>query len=205
MYAQSTFKVLTDSCVGGSQNWEGALTRLFRVCRELAASMNADIRVGLLPKRFCARSNVFKHAAFGDLSQDLRSLMENYPLDVQSPFEGVPTICGGIWEASELCEGDSTDALLKLRFQAGTLELPMHSHDHSDRVVLVAEGAGIFEVAADGQSKHRVISTEVEAGDALVFSRGTVHSFKAPSTDLVLLSYHSPFIALEDHRHYTVD
>ena len=203
MYAQATFEVLTDSS-DTSPNWEGALLRLLRVCRELAASMNIDIRAGLLPKRFCARSNVVKHAAFNDVSADLQSLMEAYPLDLQSPFEGVPTISGGIWRASALCDDNATDALLKLRFPAGTVDLPMHCHEHSDRVIFVAEGAGIFDVASDGQSTDRVISTEVAAGDALVFARGTVHTFKVPSTDLVLLSYHSPFIALDDARQYTV-
>lgn len=203
MHAQSTFEILTDSGAA-SPNWEGALIRLLRVCRELVTSMNVDIRAGLLPRRFCARSNVVKHAALHAVREDLQALMEAYPLDLQSPFEGVPTIFGGIWKASALCEDKATDALLKLRFLAGTMDLPMHCHEHSDRVILVAEGAGIFDVASDGQSTDRVISTEVAAGDALVFARGTVHTFKVPSRDLVLLSYHSPFIALDDTRQYTV-
>jgi len=166
--------------------------------------MNADIRAGMLPPQFCARSNLFRHAAFRELRQDVQSVMECYPLDVRSPFEGVSTIFGGIWNGSKLCDSRATDALLKLRFQAGTTDLPIHSHDHSDRVIFVARGAGIFEFASDGQSPQQMGSIEVGPGDTLIFPRGTVYTFKVPAEDLWLLSYHSPFIALDDSRQFTI-
>ncbi len=164
--------------------------------------MNADIQAGILPNQFCARSNTAGDPAFAEIVEDLRAVMENYPLDLQCPFEGVPTIYGGIWKASE--SEDSRDALLKLRFQVGTMDLPLHSHEHSDRVIFVVEGSGTFTVAANGRSTEQLNPIEVNKGDALVFARGTVHTFEVPSTELVLLSYHSPFFPLEDPRQYTV-
>lgn len=167
-------------------------------------SMNTDVRAGILPERYCARSNVVSHQEFGDLSDDLRSLIDKYPLALESPFEGVSTISGGVWRASDFCDTSAEDALLKLSFRAGTVDLPMHSHDFSDRVILVAGGTGVFESRSDASGHSEVVSTEIRPGDALVFARGTVHTFKVPSTDLVLLSYHSPFIPLTDPRQYTV-
>ena len=203
MNLQSTFEVLTGAETTDRQIWQGALARVLGFCRDLSESMNADVRAGLLPEKFCARSNIFKHVEFGDLSDDLRSLADHYPLTLESPFEGVSTISGGVWRASDFCETNATDALLKLCFLAGTVDLPMHSHDYSDRVILVAKGAGVFESQSGASDRHEIVSTEIKAGDALVFARGTVHTFKVPSTELVLMSYHSPFIPLADPRQYT--
>lgn len=47
-------------------------------------------------------------------------------------------------------------------------------------------------------------SVVVEAGDAVLFTRGVVHTFTAPLNDLMLLSYHSPFFEFDDTRQYTV-
>lgn len=204
MHSQSTFELLTNSETTDRRIWQGALTRLFQTCRTLMESMNADVQAGLLPETFCARSNVFDHVEFGNLGDDLRSLTDHYPLALESPFEGVATISGGIWQASDFCEANADDALLKLCFLAGTVDLPMHSHNYSDRVILVAEGTGVFESQSSAQDGQEVVSTELKLGDALVFARGTVHTFKVPSTNLVLLSYHSPFIPLADPRQYTV-
>ena len=203
MQLQATFETLNCSEPAGSRIWHGALVRLFRICRELVTSMNADIRAGLLPAGFCARSNILSHPEFGGLNEDVRFLLDHYPIEVESPFEGVETISGGVWHASRFCEEDAVDALLKLRFLAGTTNLPMHTHDHSDRVILVAAGSGFFELQSES-SRCEVISTEVKAGDALVFARGSAPAFNVPSTDLVLLSYHSPFIPLTDPRQFTI-
>lgn len=201
MYPESTFQSLN-----GSQRivWHGALSRLFRSCRMLVESLNADIRAGVLPEKFCARSNFLDSHDFSGIRDDLGVLIERYPLAVQSPFEGVSTISGGIWLASDYVDAHATDALLKLQFLAGTTDLPVHSHDHSDRVILVAGGAGIFELQTNDPKRPEVISTDIRMGDAIVFASGTAHTFKVPSTDLVLLSYHSPFIPLDDPRQYTI-
>jgi len=201
MHPESTFESLDDS---RHVVWQGALTRLFRCCRGLVESLNADIRAGILPEKFCARSNLLATAEFHDMRNDLELLIERYPLVVESPFEGVSTISGGIWRASDYVESNATDALLKLQFLAGTVDLPLHSHDHSDRLILVANGTGIFELQSSDPERPEVFSTDLKVGDAIVFARGTAHTFKVPSTDLVLLSYHSPFIPLDDPRQYTV-
>jgi hypothetical protein len=42
------------------------------------------------------------------------------------------------------------------------------------------------------------------AGDAVLFTRGVVHTFTAPLDDLTLLSYHAPFFEFDDTRQFTI-
>lgn len=179
----------------------GALRRVFTLCRELVESIRSDIRAGLLPATFCAHSSNYEHPQFVDMQRDLRALIWNYPLELKSPFEQVESISGGIWRASEICGGD--DALLKLTFQPGTTDLPLHSHDFSDRVVFVAEGSGTFEFVNESLGSD-LTTLEVGYGDALIFAKGTVHSFRTATSNLTLISYHSPFIDLDSPRQYSV-
>ena len=200
MVAQATFEILSgDDHLRSSR--PGSLVRMLRVCRDLAQSLNMDIRAGALPPRFCAKSSEYRHPVFGDVSDDVGALMHDYPLDLQSPFEGVAAIHGGIWKASDLCGGN--DALLKLRFDRGTVDLPLHSHDHSDRVIFVADGSGVFECVAESEFAEPT-AVPIGRGDMLLFTRGTVHRFETESSELVLLSYHFPFIELDDPKQYTV-
>ncbi len=123
--------------------------------------------------------------------------MQDYPLSLESPFEEVATISGGLWRADKICGGE--DALLKLCFQAGTIDLPLHSHDYSDRVVFVVEGSGTFEFVSNADATQVI---EISTGDLLMFPRTTVHSFRTPKSGLQLISYHSPFIELNDSRQW---
>ncbi|WP_259631762.1 cupin domain-containing protein [Stieleria sedimenti] len=163
--------------------------------------MSADIRAGRFPDGICAHCRDYRHPELGDLRPQVRSLYDEYPLKMESPFEEVENISGGVWRASEILGGD--DALLRLHFQKRTLDLPLHSHDYSDRVIFVTEGRGEFEYFADSRERE-LNSIEVETGDVLVFSRGTVHSFRTSEDDLQLLSYHSPYIELSHHRQFTL-
>ena len=197
------FETLTTPDAGGSPVWQGALTRLFQVSRSLVNSMNADIHAGLLPAGFCARSNVATHPELAGLESVIRAIIDHYPLEVEAPFEGVETIAGGVWPGARFCEEAAADALLRLQFRAGTVDLPLHSHDHSDRVIFVAEGSGCFELRP-GVRHQDVRSISIETGDVLVFARGATHTFRVPDSELVLLSFHSPFIPLSDDRQFTI-
>lgn len=177
------------------------MNTIFCVCREIAASVSADVRAGRFPNGICAHCRNYRHPEVGDLGPQVRALHEEYPLEMESPFEEVDNISGGVWRASEILGGD--DALLRLHFQKQTLNLPLHSHDHSDRVIFVAQGCGVFEHLFDSEGRQRH-SIEIDAGDALVFSRGTIHSFRTFESDLHLLSYHSPYVDLSDERQYSL-
>ncbi len=129
------------------------------------------------------------------------------PIELRSPFEDCPTIAGGLWAANQVFETPREDGLAKLRFAAGTNDLPAHVHEHSDRCLYVLEGEGLFHASPcdwrvfDGTG---IESVPVRAGDVVVFNRGVLHTFSAPLRELVLVSYHSPALAFDDPRQFTV-
>ncbi len=127
--------------------------------------------------------------------------LADFPCDLRSPFESCDMIAGGIIERCD------DDALLKLRFAAGTVDLAVHAHEHSRRVLMAIEGSGFFHVSAETLSTfsgRRVHSVAVRPGDVLAFDRNLMHTFSAPTEALTLLSFHAPFIPLDDGRQYTM-
>ncbi len=129
------------------------------------------------------------------------------PIELRSPFEDCEAIAGGLWTAEEVFGARREDGLAKLRFAAGTIDLPAHVHEHSDRCLYVLEGEGSFHAspcdwrAFDGTGME---SVPVRAGDVVVFNRGVLHTFSASQRELVLVSYHSPALALDDPNQYTL-
>lgn len=129
------------------------------------------------------------------------------PIELRSPFEDCETIAGGLWTAEEVFGLRREDGLAKLRFAAGTNDLPAHVHEYSDRCLYVLEGEGRFHASPcdwrtfDGTG---IDSVPVRAGDVVVFNRGVLHTFSAPCRDLVLVSYHSPVLPFDDARQFTL-
>ena len=99
-------------------------------------------------------------------------------------------------------QGD--DGLVHLRFAAGTEDLPLHVHEFSDRLLVVTSGVGLFHYLSDAEKVRELRSVAVEAGNAVLFTRGVVHTFTAPLGDLTLLSYHAPFFEFDDTRQFTI-
>jgi len=80
----------------------------------------------------------------------------------------------------------------------------LHVHEFSDRLLVVTSGLSLFHYLADAGKSRELRSVVVEAGDAVLFTRGVVHTFTAPLGDLTLLSYHAPFFEFDDARQFTV-
>ena len=127
-------------------------------------------------------------------------LLESHPICIDAGFEGNPGVEGGAWRPSD--GGD--DGLVHLRFARGTENLPLHVHEFSDRLLVVTSGRGIFHYLPDAGTAPEPQSVVVKAGDAVLFTRGVVHTFTAPICDLKLLSYHAPFFEFDDTRQFTV-
>lgn len=127
-------------------------------------------------------------------------LRESHPIRVEAGFEGNPAVEGGAWRPGD--GGD--DGLVHLRFAAGAEDLPLHIHEFSDRLLVITSGIGLFHYLPDAERTRELRSVVVEAGDAVLFSRGVLHTFTAPLNDLTLLSYHSPFLELDDPRQFTI-
>jgi len=127
-------------------------------------------------------------------------LLESHPIRVDAGFEGNPGVEGGAWRPSD----GRDDGLVHLRFTAGTEDLPLHVHEFSGRLLVVTSGIGLFHFLPDSEKTRELRSRVVEAGDAVLFTSGVVHTFAAPLNDLTLLSYHAPFFELDDPRQFTI-
>jgi len=128
------------------------------------------------------------------------ALRETHPIRVESGFEGNAGVEGGAWRPNH----GSDDGLVHLRFAAGTEDLPLHVHEFSDRLLVVTSGIGLFHYLPEANSTRELRSVVVEAGDAVLFTRGVVHTFTAPLDDLTLLSYHAPFFEFDDTRQFAI-
>lgn len=125
-----------------------------------------------------------------------------YPVNIQAPFEGSQFIAGGVWAGSEL-----DDALVPLQFSPGCNDLPPHTHRYSDRLIVILAGQGkmYYSRSASSQfSENDFEAREISTGDVIVFMRGTIHTFTTDHSALQMLSYHAPFIPLEDSKQYEV-
>lgn len=129
------------------------------------------------------------------------------PISIEAPFEGSARVAGGVWDTRAWTGIARADALVRLEFAAGALDLPMHAHPESDRLLLVIGGRGYFHVTPqplEGFDGTRVRTIPVRDRDAVLFRGGVVHTFSADSEPLTLLSYHAPFIPLESTRQYAL-
>ena len=171
--------------------WEGALYDLLQTCRHLAKKLQYEILTKGLAQPICLT---------GSLRDEQRTSLETidteYPLELKSPFENIESVAGGIWPSAD----GKDDALLKLRFASGTKNLPVHSHDFSNRVIIALSGSGTYHY----RSESNLNAIEVKPGRVLAFSQGLEHTFRTDADDLLLLSYHTPFIPLDDPRQYRI-
>lgn len=168
--------------------WFGVMRAAIRC--SLAASGAVVVRFG----RLARTSNLVTAKALHDEIRDL------HPIRVDAGFEGNAGVEGGAWRPSDGCD----DGLVHLRFANGTENLPLHVHEFSDRLIVVTSGLGLFHYLPDTGKSRELRSVVVEAGDAVLFTRGVIHTFTAPLSDLTLLSYHSPFIELDDSLQFTI-
>jgi hypothetical protein len=141
--------------------------------------------------------------SFGSLVDAVRTL----PLRWACPFEGSHNVSGATVSGADLLGPGRTDGFLFLRFAPGTQDLPLHVHPSSDRFIFAIGGRGFFHLAPDpldAIDPSRVNHMPVRDRDALMFHRGAVHTFSTAGHELLLLSYHQPFVSLDDPAQYAV-
>lgn len=202
--APSDLQVLSSLQKTRHPAWTGALARFIEQARSVLRYVAADQASGRLEERSFLAGRADQ---VGIRRRDMEDILSNYPLELISPFEETASIAGGLWSGRSLFGQAYEDALAKLQFSAGTLDLPMHTHDHSDRFIVVARGSGHFWWSDDCLSSfsgRSIESRPVRPGDVLIFTRGLLHTFSAPDEELLLLSFHSPEIAFTDSRQYTL-
>lgn len=184
-----------------------ALLSLFQFCREVVSALHGRIAARDLPDLVALSGRIRgtgPGVSFGNLVTEAE---RTHPLIVHSPFEGEDCVSGAVWDAKDLIDDRGTDGIVKLRFEAGATTLPMHTHEGSARFIIVLEGRGFYHASDEPLDRFtgtQVRTIAVRERDAVLFTGGVVHTFSAFDSPLVLLSYHSPFIPLDDPRQYTL-
>lgn len=142
--------------------------------------------------------------SFGHL---IDTLEQNISRTWECPFEGSQNVSGASMLAADVLGEARTDGFLFLRFAPHTRDLPLHIHPASDRFIYVIGGRGFFHLSPGGLYDcviDRIRHVPARDRDAFMFRRGVVHTFSTAEHPLLLLSYHRPFIALDDDSQYTV-
>lgn len=140
-------------------------------------------------------------------SKLIQTLRETFPIPLQAPFEDSPNVAGAVLSPRALLGLARTDAALLLRFGPNATDLPMHAHQHSDRLLYIVGGRGFFHVTPESVvdfSGEKTRSFAVRERDIVLFRAGTVHTFSTAREPLELLSYHAPFVSLNDPRQYVI-
>ena len=187
--------------------WSGALAEVFEIGQKMMRRVRTDMRSGRLASPAFLFGPCGQRTVASELDALMRRVDVEYDIELVAPFEETESIAGALWSGRDLLGEEHEDGLAKLRFAAGTLDLPLHAHEHSDRFIAVRSGRGIFWWSDESLSTFggmNVHSVPVNSGDVLVFTRGLLHTFSAPDESLLLLSYHSPEIPFDDPRQYTI-
>ncbi|MBL0869737.1 MAG: cupin domain-containing protein [Phycisphaerales bacterium] len=177
------------------------LAGLVHMAEAAAASMQKTAcgqPVALLGRLRGTGRGVSSSALFDALERD-------HPRELATPFEGSELVSGAVWIASELLGKRCETGVAKLRWAAGARDLPMHVHDHSDRLIIVRSGRGYFhvtDVPIESFTGTRVRSIPARERDVFLFSRGVVHTFSTEQEPMVLLSCQLPFLPFDDTRQY---
>lgn len=141
----------------------------------------------------------------------LRAFMDEveseHPICPEAPFEGTERIAGAAWLAAEHLREAADDGVAKLCFAPGTDDLPLHTHEQSERFIFCLAGRGRFHYShetlrAFGGSDVRY--ADIRAGSFVLFSRDVLHTFSASERGMVLVSYQSPSVPFDDPDQYTL-
>ncbi|MBE02063.1 MAG: hypothetical protein CL958_03070 [Euryarchaeota archaeon] len=164
-----------------------------------------EIRRGCPDRRVAAMGTV-RGTGPGVSFAELAGILErDHPVELRYPFEGSEHVGGAAWLGSELLGKTETAGVAKLHWKAGGNDLPMHTHETSDRLIVVLEGRGFFHCSDktverfDGSDVRTVAARE---RDVFVFTRGVVHTFSTADSGMTLLSCHLPYLPLDDPAQY---
>jgi mannose-6-phosphate isomerase-like protein (cupin superfamily) len=162
---------------------------------------------GLLPARTALVTRVRGTGPGVSFGSVVAAVEAGFSLQWTCPFEGSINVSGAALPIGAALGESRDDGFLFLRFAPGTVDLPLHIHPESDRFIFVIGGRGFFHVTdepLDAAPSSEVCHSPARDRDALMFRRGVVHTFSTAEHPLSLLSYHRPFVPLDEPNQYTV-
>ena len=158
--------------------------------------------------RFAATGRIRGTGPGVSFSSAVAALERTWPVELQFPFEGSARVGGAAWPACELLGPEEDGAAVKLRWEPGANDLPMHTHTTSDRFIVVLEGRGYYHVSEQSVEAFEgsdVLTIAARPMDVFAFTRDVVHTFSTgPDEGMTLLSVHLPFVPLDDPRQYAL-
>lgn len=128
-----------------------------------------------------------------------------FPKELKAPFEGCDDIAGAVFPCSE--GGPKDAALIRHRFSVSAVDLPIHIHPLSDRLLIITHGNGFMHYSNDSFEGFdgSAVLKPLRAGSVICFTRGQLHTFSAALvSEMPMLSLHYPFVELEDERQWTL-
>lgn len=140
-------------------------------------------------------------------SDRINTIEQAFPLRLRFPFEGSPRVGGAVWNTRDLLGPDHADSVAKLRWKPGASDLPMHTHRHSDRFIVVLKGRGFFHHTDQGCGDFdgsRVSTIAARERDVFIFTRGTVHTFSTDRHAMTLISCQLPYLPFDHQDQYTL-
>lgn len=189
----------------GNPDGPSVLRALLGLARR--ASSGVPARLGCDPDRFAATGRIRGTGPGVSFGAAVAALETAWPLTLRSPFEGSDRVGGAAWVARDLIDPNDNGAVVKLHWEAGADDLPMHVHIGSSRLLIVVGGRGFFHVSDrtvetfDGSDVRTIAARR---NDVFLFTPGVVHTFSTAEEPMTLLSCHLPYIPLDDPGQYTL-
>jgi mannose-6-phosphate isomerase-like protein (cupin superfamily) len=124
---------------------------------------------------------------------------------MRSPFEGTERVAGGVH--SPVIGYGLEYAVARLRWSPGADDLPLHTHELSDRVIVVLNGRGFFHWSTETLENFSggvVQTVAARERDVFVFRQGLLHTFSTADSPMELVSCQLPFLPFDDERQYSL-
>lgn len=98
-----------------------------------------------------------------------------------------------LWTVRDLLGFESQDVVARVIIHASAKRELFHTHEHSDRLVLLTKGSGELHVCPD-EAKHFTL----HPGDVVFLARGAAHAFEAGAEGAEAIVWHCPYVTHGD-------
>ena len=186
---------------------QDSLARISELASGYLNHLHTKIKRGSLPPRLGLIGQLRSSSPSVALQTFVKPIAERLHNNLRSPFEASHLVAGAELPLASVLEPTHNDGCLWLRFAPNAVDLPMHVHEHSHRFIIVIKGSGRFQTSQQSLADFTgtdIHTTVARPADVLIFPKGTVHTFSTSAGELLLLSYHSPFVPLSSSVQYTL-
>lgn len=183
----------------------GVLRGLLGLARESLRAV--PTRLGCSPDRFAATGRIRGTGPGVSFGRAVATMEQAWPLELAYPFEGSDRVGGAAWVAADQLGPGDEGAVVKLHWMKGAVDLPMHIHTMSARLLIVVGGRGFFHVSdqtAETFDGSTVRTIAARRNDVFMFTPNVVHTFSTADEGMTLLSCHLPYIPLDDPGQYAL-